>query len=91
MPQRKPTPSFPASLVTAGPPTPYPAADLRAMDGRNVGFRTGSPASFKLQNDLKHIMMFPATSSIFILYIRLLQSPLKDSILYIFFLSNNVL
>jgi hypothetical protein len=33
----------------------------------------------------------PATSSIFILYIRHLQSALKDFIIYISFLSNNVL
>jgi hypothetical protein len=37
------------------------------------------------------IRLSPATSSIYILYIRLLQSSLKDSISYIYFLSNNVL
>jgi hypothetical protein len=33
----------------------------------------------------------PATSSIYIIYIRSLQSSLKDFISYIYFLSNNVL
>jgi hypothetical protein len=37
------------------------------------------------------LRLSPATSSICILYIRLLQSPLKDFISYIYFLSNNVL
>jgi hypothetical protein len=37
------------------------------------------------------VSLSPATSFIFILYICPLQSPLKDFILYISFLSNNVL
>jgi hypothetical protein len=44
------------------------------------------------QNYMKYLVrLSPATSSIYILYIRLLQSSLKDSISYIYFLSNNVL
>jgi hypothetical protein len=37
------------------------------------------------------LRLSPATSSIYILYIRPLQFSLKDSISYIYFLSNNVL
>jgi hypothetical protein len=37
------------------------------------------------------VRLSPATSSIYILYIRPLQSSLKDSISYIYFLFNNVL
>jgi hypothetical protein len=40
---------------------------------------------------LASLRLSPATSSIYILYIRSLQSSLKDSISYIYFLSNNVL
>jgi hypothetical protein len=34
------------------------------MDGGNGGVRTGSPASFKLQNEFKHIIfaMYPRTA-----------------------------
>jgi hypothetical protein len=37
------------------------------------------------------LRLSPATSFIYILYIRPLQSSLKDFISYIYFLSNNVL
>jgi hypothetical protein len=37
------------------------------------------------------IRLSPATSSIYVLYIRPLQSSLKDFISYIYFLFNNVL
>jgi hypothetical protein len=37
------------------------------------------------------LRLSPATSSIYILYIRSLQSTLKDFISYIYFLYNNVL
>jgi hypothetical protein len=37
------------------------------------------------------LRLFSVTSSISILYIRYLQSPLKDYILYIYVLSNNIL
>jgi hypothetical protein len=40
---------------------------------------------------IQALRLSPATSSISILYIRPLQSSLKDFILYISFLSNNVL
>jgi hypothetical protein len=44
-----------------------------------------------IEESTRHLTPSPATSFIFILYICPLQSSLKDSILYIFFLSNNVL
>jgi hypothetical protein len=43
------------------------------------------------ERSARGIRLSPATSSIYILYIRPLQSTLKDSISYIYFLSNNVL
>jgi hypothetical protein len=46
------------------------------------------PYSKKNEQSLR---LSPETSSISILYIRPLQSPLKDSIIYTFVLSNNVL
>jgi hypothetical protein len=48
-------------------------------------------ASLYLEEPELLLRLSPATSSIFILYIRSLWSSLKDFILYISLLSNNVL
>jgi hypothetical protein len=77
-----------SGVVVVGAPPP-PAHAIYTL-GQGTGKATTVPCSLFLQV-FSLLRLSSATSSIFILYIRHLQSPLKDSTLYISFLSNNVL